>query len=113
MGEDCAHYFFEVGEEVVKSDKVKFGFDVGVFRQVAAGERFLGAERGHDAEYVAEGGNACFKVKLRGLGQVGFIAVVVEREEGGAAFDLGLYHARGGYFQAAWGELFVGFAKCA
>ena len=112
MGEDCAHYFFEVSEEVFKSDEVKFGFDVGVFRQVAAGERFLGAERGRNAEDIAEGGDACFKVELRGLGQVGCIAVVVEREEGGAAFDLGLYHARGGYFQAAWGELVVGFSEC-
>ena len=113
MGEDCAHHFFEVDEEVVKSDKVKFGFDVGVFRQVAAGERFLGAEGGRNAEDVTEGGNACFEVELRGLGQVGFFAVVVECEEGGAAFHLGLDHAGGGYFQAAWGELVVGFAESA
>lgn len=113
MGEGCAHYFFEVDEEVVKSYKVEFGFDVGVFRQVAAGERFLGAEGGRNAEDIAEGGKACFEVELRGLGEECFFTVVVESEEGGAAFNLGLDHAGGGYFQAAWGELVVGFAESA
>lgn len=113
MGEDCAHYFFEVGKEVAKSDKVKFGFDVGVFRKVTTGERFFGAEGGRNAENVAEGWNASFEIELRGLGQVSFFAVVVECKEGGAAFHLGLDHAGGCYFQAAWGELVVGFAESA
>lgn len=60
---------------------------------MAAGERFLGAEGGRNAEDVAERGEAGFEVELRGLGEVGFFAVVVEFEERGAAFDLRLHHA--------------------
>ncbi len=78
---------------------------------MAAGERFLGAEGGRDAEDVAEGGEAGFEVELRGLGEVGFFAVVIEFEERGAAFDLRLHHAGRGDFEARGGDGFVGFAK--
>lgn len=78
---------------------------------MAAGERFLGAEGGRDAEDVAEGGEAGFEVELRGLGEVGFFTVVIEFEERGAAFDLRLHHAGRGDFEARGGDGFVGFAK--
>ena len=91
--DDGAHDEFEVGEQVVEGDEVELGFDMRVFGQVVAGERFLGAEGGRDAEDVTEGGEAGFEIELRGLGEVGFLAVVIEFEERGAAFDLRLHHA--------------------
>ncbi|KAI2287449.1 hypothetical protein LOZ06_006892, partial [Ophidiomyces ophidiicola] len=92
----------QVVEQVGEGDEVQLGLDVGVLGQVAAGERLLGAEGGADAEDVAEGGQAGLEVQLRGLGQIGGLAVVVEGEQRGAALDLGLHHGgRGDLEQAA------------
>lgn len=109
--DDGAHDLLEVGEQVVEEDEVELGFDVGVLGEVAAGEGFLGAEGGRDAEDVAERGEAGLEVELRGLRQVGGFAVVGEGEERGAAFDLGLHHAGRGDFEAGGRGGLVGGAE--
>lgn len=98
VGQDLINYpgnkVLNVLEEVLKLDKVELGLDVRVFGQVATGKRALGAERLLDAVNVAEGLDSGLEVELRGLGEVGFLAVVVIFEKGRTTLDLGLHHSR-------------------
>lgn len=88
-------------EEVLESKEGEFGLDVGVFAQVTARVTLLGAERLLDAEDVAQAGQARLEVQLRALRQVRLLAVVVEAEQGRAALDLGLHHARRRHLEQA------------
>lgn len=105
----AADEFLEVHEELIKVDEGELGFDVGIFRQVTAGQGLLGAERLLDAENVAQRRETGFEVELGGLGEVGLLAVVVELEEGAASFDLGLDHAGRGDLKQA--ELLVALTE--
>ena len=109
--DDGAHNKFEVDEQVLEGDEVELGFNVCIFGQVTAGERFLGAEGGRDAEDVAERGEAGFEVELRRLRQIRLFAVVIEGEERGTAFNLRLHHAGWRHFETARFELVVRFPK--
>ena len=99
VGQNLINYpgnkVLNVLEEVLKLDKVELGLDVRVFGQVATGKRAFGAERLLDAVNVAEGLDRGLEVELRGLGEVGLLAVVVIFEKRRTTLDLGLHHSRG------------------
>lgn len=78
-------------KELFEVDEWQFAFNVRKLGQVSAGSRRLGAVRLSNTEYVTQRWTRCFQVQLRRLGQVGFLAEVVQLEQRRTALDLGLY----------------------
>ena len=74
---------FEQAVEVAEGD---FRLDHPELGEVAAGLGFLGAEGGAEAVDLAQGQGGGLDVELAGLGEVGRVAEVVDREEGRGAF---------------------------
>ncbi len=50
-------------EKIVESDEVELSFDVRIFGEMAAGQRFLGSERLFYTVNIAEGWEYGFKVE--------------------------------------------------
>lgn len=96
-------------EEVVEVEEGELGLDVRVLGEVAAGVTLLGAEGLLDTEDVAERRQAGLEVELRALREVRLLAIIVEREKGRAALDLGLDHAGRGDLEEA--KVGVGLAE--
>lgn len=103
------HQLLNVVEQVVEVDKGELSLDVGVLGQVTPRVTLLGPERLLHAEDVSETRQARLEVQLRALREVRLLAVVVEREQGRAALDLGLDHARRGDLEEA--EVLVRLAE--
>ncbi len=57
----------------------------------------LGAVGHGDTEDIAKGGDAGLQVQLGRLGEIGFLAKVVQREECGPSLYLRLYQSGRGY----------------
>ena len=111
MVDGAADHLLKMCEEVIESDEGKLGLNVGVFAEMAASERLLGAERLLDTEDVAQRRETCLEVELGRLCEVclgiivspmwelcesevtNLLAVVVELKERGAALNLSLDHA--------------------
>lgn len=60
-----------------------------------------------DTEDITQRWNACLQVKLAALGKVRFLAKIVEFEQGGPAFYLGLDEGWGRHFIVATGGVMV------
>lgn len=95
--------------QIVKSDERELSFEMGVLAEMATGMAVLGTETLLHAEDISQAGEASLQVQLRALGEESRLAVVVQLEEGGSAFDLGLDKAGRGDFDEVVGS--QGFAE--
>jgi hypothetical protein len=88
----------DVGHKVVEVYKRELGLKMGVLAKMTTGMTVLRAETLLNAEDVAQGRETGLQVQLGALSEERWLAIVVELEEGGAAFDLGLDEAGRGDF---------------
>jgi hypothetical protein len=85
--DDLTDHLLQMVQEVGELDEVELGFDVSVLGQVAAGQGLLSAERGANTVHIAQGRKTGLKVQLRGLCEIGRLAIVVELEQATRSFN--------------------------